>query len=147
MIEMASCGFDAFEGCVIFVSGKAVIRDDDWDVYCAFAGKHWNSSTEPRSIVFSDGPALTSIQRKKVALAVGAATPIMRSVVITSSPIVRGVVTAISWLGPSIRSCSPEQRHKAFAYLDMPEARTSEVRARLDKMIAHYNSEQLKTAR
>jgi hypothetical protein len=68
------------------------------------------------SLVFTDGPGPNAMQRKEVADIVRAGKLQTRSAAVSSSMLVRGIVTATSWLGVPVRAFNPTDWHAAFAF-------------------------------
>lgn len=109
--------------------------DDDWTAYI----RSWHplDMGRMRTLVFTDGGGPNAAQRKLANQALRGRSSL--TAVVSSSPMVRGIVTALSWFNPKIKAFSPEEALEAFYYLGMraPEevARTwglvDRVRARL----------------
>jgi hypothetical protein len=104
--------------------------DDDWRTY--IDGIKSLDLKTARSIVFTDGGAPDAEQRKAVNQALaGARVP---GVVISPSALVRGVVTAMSWFNPGIKTFAPEQLEAAFRYLEFTPDEISRVWDKLDRL-------------
>jgi hypothetical protein len=109
--------------------------EDEWMDYL----RSWRplDMARMRTIVFTDGGGPNAAQRKLANEAL-AGKPSLTAVV-SSSQVVRGMVTALSWFNPKIKAFGPEEALEAFHYLGVrtPEeiARTwslvERVRARL----------------
>jgi hypothetical protein len=70
-----------------------------------------------RSIVITDGGAPNSAQRKAINdLLHGRQVP---GIVISPSPFVRGVVTALAWFNPGLKAYSPDNFDDACRYLEL----------------------------
>lgn len=68
-----------------------------------------------RAISLTDGGAPNSAQRKSMNDYLAGRVPL--SAVVTQSTVVRGVVTAMSWFNPNIKSFSPEELDAALVHL------------------------------
>lgn len=70
-----------------------------------------------RTLVFTDGGVPTTAQRKMLnSWLAGRST---RVCLVSSSTLVRGVVTALSWFNPKTHCVSPERWEEAFIYLQI----------------------------
>src|SRR5580700_8017852 len=86
-------------GLMIVVHSHKAPSDREWDSYFAELVKH--DPERLRSLVFTDGGALNTAQRKQVNdFLQGRSSP---CAVVTGNTIVRGVVTALGWFNPKIR--------------------------------------------
>jgi hypothetical protein len=54
--------------------------------------------------------------------------------VLTSSALIRGAVTAISWLGIPVRAFKPDSWAEIRAYLELNASETNEVQAALTRI-------------
>ncbi len=82
------------------------------------------------ALVYTSGGGPNSAQRKRAA---ERGLTALRSAVLTTSTMARGVVTALSWLGATdTRAFGPEQVEEALAFLNVPAAERKEVTATLE---------------
>lgn len=88
--------------------------------------------TELRSIVFTDGGAPSSKQRKELNEFLSGTA--VNGIVVSESLAVRGVVTALSWFNPKIKPFAPDDFQAGLTYLKiLPEEREA-IREAVDEM-------------
>jgi hypothetical protein len=87
--------------------------DNEWLAYLRSWSGH--DMSRMRTLVFTDGGGPSAAQRKLATEALGGKASL--TAVVSSSPMVRGVVTALSWFNPKIKAFSPDEAHHAFEYL------------------------------
>jgi hypothetical protein len=77
-----------------------------------------------RTLVFTDGGGPNPAQRKAANAALAGKSSL--TAVVSSSALVRGIVTALGWFNPKIKAFGPEDAEHAFAYLGIrtPEETT-----------------------
>jgi hypothetical protein len=88
-------------------------------------------------LVIADGPDAEgpdAAQRAKMARAGLLRVP---TAVVTESVLARGIMTAVSWLGATIRGFSPQQLFQAYEYLKI----SGPVRARIPKQLQARQAE------
>lgn len=85
-----------------------------------------------RTLVFTDGGAPTSTQRKEVTAALGGRAS--RGAIVSASLMVRGAVTALSWFNPLIRAFPPSDVGGALQYLGVPAEEVPLVLAEVDRL-------------
>jgi hypothetical protein len=119
---------------IIGVHTKVAPSDAEWKEYIQLCKKVADDAGFPalRGLSITDGGAPTSTQR---ALAneflEGRSAP---TAILSSSSIVRGVVTAMSWFNPKIKSFAPVRAREALAYIDFPTNQIGSLCARLRDM-------------
>lgn len=93
--------------------------------------------TQLRNIVFTDGGAPNSAQRKAVNDIVSSRS--VTSAIVSSSSLVRSVVTAFSWFNSLIKVYAPEEVDDAYRHLrlssyeiELVEKRLTMLRTQLD---------------
>jgi hypothetical protein len=99
-------------GVMVTVHGDLPIADAEWDAFLAAAG------AAPRltaCLISADRQGPNARQRAKLAT-LPQMYPLPKAVV-TTSVVVRGIVTATSWLGTNIRAFAPHRIDDAFDYL------------------------------
>lgn len=73
-----------------------------------------------RALTFTKGGTHTAAQRKTLHDILGGRE--LRTAVVTDVPMVRGVVTAVSWFNKSVKAFTPTGWKDAFLYLDIPSS-------------------------
>lgn len=116
-------GVGSFTLC-IFVAVDAPYANEEWNLY--MDGLRKLADTPLRTIVLTDGGSPNAIQRKEmIDLFRGESPP---TCIVSTSPLVRGMTTALGWFNPNIKAVSPEQLKEAFQYLGIPAAHEDRVR-------------------
>lgn len=92
--------------------------DEEWKVYVEGVVTH--DPARLRSLVFTDGGAPNSTQRRVLNEALGGKTSL--GAVVSPSTMVRGVVTALSWFNPMIKAFAPGETDEAFRYLGVTDS-------------------------
>jgi hypothetical protein len=117
---------------VVVVHGDAPPSDEDWDGYVDFLRE---AIVGRRGLVITDGAGPNGRQREQlVALPQVTAAPFA---VVTPSAVARGIVTALGWLGQSIKAFSPARIDDALQHLEVPP----ELRPWMLKQIASLRTE------
>jgi hypothetical protein len=108
---------DIIDGVFIQVLDKNAPTDSEWNAVLELARSR---KSEIRcGLIVSDGGAPNAIQRKSLTEQLAALAHIPRAVV-TPSSVVRGVVTALSWLGHNMKAFSPSEMQQAVEFLHVP---------------------------
>jgi hypothetical protein len=127
-------------GLMILVHTSRPPSDAEWETYFAQASKQ-----DPRrlkNLVFTDGGAPSSAQRKQVNdWLAGQPT---RACVITASPLARGAVKALSWFNPQLTALAPDKLEAAFEYLGVRPEDRAHVRTEIKLLRVKLGSETLK---
>ena len=109
-------------GVMIGVTGAGEMPVEEWERFVA----HMNQGESTRYLQYAVGStSLTSVQRKIGIDAVNNNS--IAVVMVTDSPIVRGIVTAASWFGVKVKSYSPNQLGEAITALDIPADQHEDV--------------------
>ncbi len=114
----------------IFVIGAGPPTDVEWDAHIAHVRAE--ASSPYGILVASDGGTPTTQQRARLAALEGALRP--PTAVLTSSPVVRGVMTVMSWLGGNLRAFAPDAVDSALEHLRVPSAHRPVVVATLETL-------------
>jgi len=101
---------------MINVQGDAPPSDGDWDEFLAAVAA---ASNLRAFLICADNHGPNVSQRAKLAK-MRSKFPLPKAVV-TTSMVVRGIVTATSWLGSNVRAFAPSHIDEAFDYLDVPK--------------------------
>lgn len=106
----------------IVVCGSEEPSKDEWHAYLQqflAATKDGKEVEHVRTLVFSDGGGPNSAQRKSAAdILKGRAIPVA---IVSHNPVMRGVVTALSWFNPKVRAFAPEALGAAMKYLEIAD--------------------------
>ncbi len=128
-----NAGFRLVHDVIIAVHNARNPNREEWDVYLdivsslkvAFNG----DCARFKQIIFTDGGIPSSAQRKSlIDIAKGLENHGKVKVVIVSrSPVARGVVTAFRWLGFPMRACAPDGLDEAYAFLGVSPAQARDI--------------------
>jgi hypothetical protein len=88
----------------------------EWAEYVAAVGSR--DPTKLRTLVFTDGGAPTSTQRKELNAVLGGRAS--RGAIVSASLMVRGAVSALGWFNPLIKAFAPTEVDDALQYLGVP---------------------------
>lgn len=99
---------------------------------------------QPRFYVESHGGGPDAKQRRELAEVFDTAT--MRVAVLTDSLVVRGILTALAWLGFSQRAFAPSDQRAAFAFLELDADEVRRVLEELPRLRAEMGLKELKRA-
>jgi len=114
--------------------------DTEWKAY--IDGVASSDLQTLRSIVFTDGGAPNSAQRKTINdVLEGRPVP---GIVVSPNAMVRGVVTALAWFNPGIRAFSPDHFDDAVAYLELSPAEIETVWETIEKLRVQLDDPTLK---
>ncbi len=105
---------------------RAPPNDDEWSRWLALLRERGGQRVRVL-VETQNGP--NAAQRK--ALAQATRDMDVRFAIMTDSLIVRGIVTALAWLGVPHHAFAPEQLGQAVAYLELSEAEFLQTRAAL----------------
>jgi hypothetical protein len=94
--------------------------DESMQALASYARETNDDFTRWRGLVFTDGGAPSALQRAQLS-AIYKDRPVRVSV-ISRSPFVRAVVTALTWFNLKIKAFSPGDIGRAFEYLDVRPA-------------------------
>jgi hypothetical protein len=125
---------EEFHGIALAVHSEHAPTDVEWDAYMRM-------STAPgirALLVLSEGGGPNAQQRTSIAR-----FPHLKplpTAIVTRAAVVRGVVTAIRWLGKNIRAFRPEELDDAFQYLEIGEGLSEQLRLRLSALKSELES-------
>ncbi len=103
----------------VTVHGTEPPSDDEWARYLEVSKTHFGSLRA--SVVITEGGGPNSRQRALLTERYPEFGPVPVAVV-SDSPMTRGIVTALHWLGKNIRAFRPTDLAGAFEYLSVPVA-------------------------
>ena len=132
---MKSMVFKIVGNVHIVIAGTSEPIDEDWRTYMAAVRGEERKMADfgkMRTIVFSAGGGPNAKQRKEVNEFLGGrATPVA---IVTSSTIMRGVVTALQWFNPLARAFSPDNVFAAMQFLGTSDSEATGVWAEAKKL-------------
>ena len=115
---MKSMVFKIVGNVHIVIHGTTEPRDEDWRLYMDAVRSEEQKTTDfakIRTLVFSAGGGPTAKHRREISEFLGGrTTPVA---IVTSSTIMRGVVTALQWFNPLARAFSPDNVVAALQFL------------------------------
>jgi hypothetical protein len=98
-----------------------------------------------RNIVFTDGGAPNSAQRKEVNDILQGRHVLVA--VVSSSTVVRGVVTAFAWFNPDTKGFAPDATAAAYAYLQLSNEEVELIQKHANKLRAEFSGKLKSLAR
>lgn len=108
---------------MLFVHGVDAPDDATWELAMKETAKQLATHpTKFAQLVVTDGGAPSATQRKRLAEATREARYPL--VVINTNPLIRGVITAISWMNPGIKAFAPNKFKDAVAHVGCSDAAT-----------------------
>lgn len=117
--------------------------DEEWAEYLAAVRRNELNLGKIRTLVFTDGGGPNSTQRKAVNdFLKGRQTPV---VLVSASPVIRGITTALNWFNPLVKSVSPEQMEEALKYLNIPPQHRLRALQEIKRLHAELGRTNLKT--
>jgi hypothetical protein len=121
---MKTVAYKLLPDLLISVHGKAPVSDEQFpEILRIFRGLDYENI---RMLVVTEGGGPTPRQRSVMTKALGGRQ--MRNAVVSDDMLIRGIVTALSWFNPKIRSFRSDDLEGAMRYLGLPPARFDEVR-------------------
>jgi hypothetical protein len=118
----------------VYVSSSTLApAEDEWDAYVAFLTQGFDQTSQVRVIVYTRSPPPSAIQRRKLMDAVKPLAKRLRVAILTDSNLVRGVVTALSWVGGQYTAFAPEQLLDAVTSLGIEGVDAVETRRMVRK--------------
>lgn len=130
-----SMAFRQVRGVVIAAHTDRDPSEEEYNGYCDFClglPKHVN-----RYLIVSEGGAPTPKQRASTNETLKKrGQPEATVAVVTPKTIVRGIVTALSWFNPKIKSFAPTEIDVAMRYLGLSPTEAGEVSLELRKLQA-----------
>lgn len=105
----------------------------DWDAYVAFLTENFDETSPTKVVVYTRSPPPSALQRRKLMDAVKPLAKRLRVAILTDSNLVRGVVTALSWVGGQYTAFAPDQLVEAIASLGIEGVEAVEMRRMVQK--------------
>ena len=119
---------------IVVVGAVGSPADTEWDAHVAEVTEIYQRRGSVRILVSSDGGGPTAAQRARLGKAVAAKN--VRSAVLTTSVVIRGVVTAFSWFQPGFRAFAPSDFARAATHLELSPIEAEQALALLDQLRA-----------
>ncbi|MEZ4293450.1 MAG: hypothetical protein R3B70_00615 [Polyangiaceae bacterium] len=136
---MSTIGFKLVEGIHVSVSSVENVTDAEWDQYIEDIGRTLPDMTGLLS--YTEGAAPTSNQRVRIGKFWNAQTKRVPLAIITTSKIVRIIVTAFNWmLGEQIRAFNTID--EGLEYLKLDPMRRQPVVEAVGELLEHVRSSQ-----
>ena len=139
-LRMKTLVYETCGETVIFVCGEIPLDDREWNEYVAFLARHFKPGRKNRSLVLapSAGAQPTSLQRGRlndVLTKLKAEGAELKSAILTNSPLVRGVITALQWFNRDVfRTFPPGELRAALSFLDLQGARAADTETVLRRL-------------
>ena len=127
--------FEFDNGLLLTVHGEGAPTDSEWNAYADCAIR--NAASTRCIIILSEGGGPNAKQRQRIARADAVKT--LPTLVMSTSSLVRGMVTALGWLGKSIKACAPADAERIGAFVDLD-------RSTADRALCHIASLKLALA-
>ena len=121
---MKTTAFVLVGNVLIIVHSEAPPSDEEWEAYVSVI-RSVKDLSKLRCIAFTDGGAPNSSQRKLLNEALKNRP--LQAAAVSSSTLVRGVVTALNWFNPLVRAFAPERLGEAYQYLKLSREEVSAV--------------------
>jgi hypothetical protein len=134
----------------IFPDGRSLVyavhdgrgpSDAEWDVYLENVRKALRATRDPThagGLTVTDGGAPNAKQRRLLVGVTkeecGETMVRIRGAILSDSALVRGVVTALSWHIPEVRTFAPSRIAGAFEHVRLPASDIATVLADLDEL-------------
>jgi hypothetical protein len=134
---MAGMLHGQFDETMTMVHTADAPTDEEWDAMLA----HYRAKRAPRVIVFTDGGGPTTLQRGRLNDALEGM--VVKTAVVTASPVIRGIVTALSWFNPGIKSFVPDRAALALSYLGLAAGEHDRVMQQVMKLSRQLQPEGL----
>jgi hypothetical protein len=126
---MGCMGFKILGSLHVIVNGADGPEAKEWGAYAQALQaevKRGIDVTEFRTIVFSEGGGPNASQRKTIAdLLQGKPSPIA---IVSGNPLMRTIITALSWFNPKCKSFSPSEVGRALDHLGVPHLKFESIR-------------------
>ncbi|NUP09677.1 MAG: hypothetical protein HOW73_26835 [Polyangiaceae bacterium] len=108
---MATMRYELFGDTLAILHMANAPSDDEWEGMLVYLRANWPA----RVVVFTDGGGPTTLQRGRLNDALSGKP--LKTAVVTSSAVVRGIVTALSWFNAGIKTFTPDRAPAALRYL------------------------------
>jgi len=107
--------------------------DEEWHEFIV-AIKSFKDVSKVRNLVLTEGGAPNSVQRRAVNELLQGKPGV--SAVVSGSALVRGVVTALNWFNPYVKTFAPSEVEDAYRYLRLAPKDVEALRVQIPKLKA-----------
>ena len=124
---------------LLSLMSRATPTDEEFRAYASFAVEKVRKGGLRGSLVLTEGAAPTARQRAMIVESMdGLAVP--TTAVVSSSPLLRGVATALSWMrgDASIRVFRPDDLHDALRFVGLRESEFPRVEKALEALARKF---------
>lgn len=129
---MKTLAFGTTAGCIIFVCGKHPLDGREWDEYLFFLREQFGTNQQRYPfLVHAAGAGPTAPQRQELNDVIAPIIKVMTCAVMTTSQLVRGIVTMLGWIYPVYSAFRPDQLDDALQFLRVEEPDRPKVRKML----------------
>lgn len=129
-----SLGFAKCGNCLVYLSSTSAPGESDWAEYMEWltAALDEKGRGKLEILVYERGPGPNAAQRKQLRTLVEERD--VKVAVVTTSPVARGVMTALSWFAKSAvyRAFAPAELESAFEFLELDHRAKTAVRQVID---------------
>jgi hypothetical protein len=114
---------------IVFVRHRSQApRDEDWQQFLADIGAQMKPGQPLQVLVKTDDAGPNSVQRNQINRLAQSKGASLRVAVMSNSRLVRGIITAFSWMGSlQIRSIEPTDYKAALAFLGAAQVSPGEA--------------------
>jgi hypothetical protein len=123
---MGSIAFDKTATCIVVANTKDAPADSEWDEFLAFIGRHLKAGGPPHGLAWSEGGGPSTLQRERLLRLLHTA-PDVRIGVVTTSVVVRGITSALSWFHKETKTFAPKDLWAATRFLGLPEGEAKQA--------------------
>lgn len=139
---MKNMAFKVIDRLFIVVYGTKDPTDEEWVGYIEDVNRHGIDRT--MQLIFTDGGGPTAPQRRHLdEVLAGRTVPVA---VMSSSPSIRLMVTAMSWVNRKIRFFPRTGLYDALSYLEIPASRADLIEREMEKLRRSLGRDERATA-
>lgn len=136
--------FEQVKDTLLLLHGPHSPSDDEWMQYVRALWESVDRGVR-NVMVITEGPGPNAMQRGELTSQRNKLAH-LRTAVITSSAVARGIVTAVGWLSDrDIRSFSAVNLHQAFAYLKLSDSEGLELRLCIETLRDEFRSDNVQS--
>lgn len=121
---------------IVLVHSKNQPTEAEWNALLDVQ----RSMPDARTLVVTDGGGPSNKQRMQINQIIKETGKRPRVAVVSSSAFVRGIVSALNWFNPEIKTFPPDALTEAIKYLEAPEARASVLLKLVEQMRVELNA-------
>jgi hypothetical protein len=138
---MKTLAFDRIGPCFVLAVGSRSPSDTDWDAYLDFVKESIGARKAPLTLVSSKGGGPTPAQRQRLNDVTKSLNveKTLKVAVLTQSPVVRGIATALSWFVQGYKAFAPSDLGAALDFLGVISADQIEIKRLVPKLHARID--------